>query len=367
MSNTFGKDFKIMCFGESHGRGVGAVIDGCPAGLRLEEKEIQKELDKRKPGQSRIASQRKEEDRVEILSGVFNGFTTGAPICLLVWNKDVKSESYEKIKQGLIRPGHADFTAFMKYGGFNDGRGGGRFSGRITASFVMAGAIAKKLLARLKIDVLAHTVEIGGIKAKKITLDEIKKNVYRVYKNEVRCADLKMAEKMLAQIEKAKKEGDSVGGIIEGIVLNLPVGVGEPIFGTLDGEISKALFAIPGVKGVEFGAGFPSTKLKGSQNNDLFLIKDKKIITKTNNSGGILGGISNGMPLVVRVAIKPTSSIAKSQMTVNIKNLKQEKLEIEGRHDPCIVPRAVPVVEAMLAITICDFALSAQLIPRILK
>ncbi len=367
MSNIFGKDFKIMTFGESHGKCVGAVIDGCPAGLKLEESDIQEELDKRKPGQSKIASQRKEEDRVEILSGVFQGFTTGAPICLLVWNKDMKSESYEKIKEGLIRPGHADFTAFMKYGGFNDGRGGGRFSGRITAGFVMAGAVAKKLLSLLKIEVLAHTIEIGGIMAEKKSISEIRKNIYGVYKNEVRCADLSAAKEMLVEIEKARKEGDSLGGMIEGIALNLPVGLGEPVFDTLDGEISKALFAIPGVKGVEFGLGFGSTKLKGSQNNDLFLIKNGKILTKTNNSGGILGGISNGMPIVVRVAIKPTSSILKSQMTVNIKKTKMEELRIEGRHDPCIVPRAVPVVEAMLAITICDFAIRARMIPRVLK
>ncbi len=339
------------------------VIDGCPAGLKLAEKDIQEELDKRKPGQSRIASQRKEEDEVEIISGVFRGFTTGAPICLLVFNKDVKSESYEKFKD-LLRPGHADFTSFIKYGGFNDYRGGGRFSGRITAGFVMAGAVAKKLLNLLKIEILAHTVEIGGIKAKKLSIDEIRKNIY---KNEVRCADLGAAKKMIEAIERARKEGDSLGGIIEGIVLNAPIGLGEPVFDTLDGEISKALFSIPGVKGVEFGSGFSGAELMGSQNNDLFLIKRGKITTKTNNAGGILGGLSNGMPLVVRVAIKPTPSIAKSQMTVNIKKMKQEELKVVGRHDPCIAPRAVPVVEAMLAITICDFVIRARFIPRALK
>ncbi len=366
MANIFGKDFKIMCFGESHGRCVGVVIDGCPPGLELKEKDIQEELNKRKPGQSKVASQRKEEDKCEIISGVFNGFTTGAPICLLVFNKDVKSESYEEIKKGLIRPGHADFTAFMKYGGFNDYRGGGRFSGRLTAGFVMAGAVAKKLLNLLKIEILAHTVAAAGIKAREMSLAEIRKNVYLV-RNQARCADLDAAEKMAAVIEKAKKEGDSVGGIIECLALNLPVGLGEPIFETLDGEISKALFAIPGVKGVEFGAGFNAAKLNGSQNNDLFLLNGKKIITKTNNSGGILGGISNGMPLIVRAAIKPTASIAKPQMTVNVKNFTEEELKIKGRHDPCIAPRAVPVVESMLAITICDFAIRARLIPRVIK
>lgn len=364
MSNIFGEDFRITSFGESHGRCVGVVIGGCPAGLKLAEKDIQAELDKRKPGQSKITTQRKEEDKVEILSGVFQGFTTGAPLCLLVFNKDIKSESYEEIKKGLIRPGHADLTAFMKYGGFNDYRGGGRFSGRITAGFVMAGAVAKKLLNLLKIEILAHTVQIGGVKIGKAEISEIKKNTY---KNEVRCADLGAAEKMAAEIEKAKREGDSVGGIIEGIALSLPVGLGEPVFDTLDGELAKALFAIPGVKGVEFGAGFKAAEIKGSQNNDLFLLGGRKIITKTNNSGGILGGISNGMPLAVRVAIKPTASIAKSQITVNMKKLTEEELKIKGRHDPCIVPRAVPVVEAMLAITICDFAMRAKALNRVLK
>lgn len=363
MGNTLGKIFKIMNFGESHGRCIGVVIDGCPAGLKLSEKDIQKELDKRKPGQSRITSQRKEEDKVEILSGTFNGFTTEAPICLLVWNKDVDSSNYEEIKD-LLRPGHADFTAFLKYGGFSDYRGGGRFSGRITAGFVMAGAIAKKLLSLLKIEVLAQTIEIGGIKVRKTSFGDIRKNVY---KNPLRCADLETAEKMAKLIKKAKAEGDSLGGIIEGIVLNVPAGLGEPIFETLEGEIAKALFAIPSIKGVEFGSGFRAAKLRGSENNDSFLIKKGKIVTRTNNSGGILGGISNGMPIVVRVAVKPTSSISKSQLTVNIKKMKEEKLIVKGRHDSCIVPRAVPVVESMLAITLCDFALRAQLIPKVIK
>lgn len=363
MSNTLGKIFKITSFGESHGKCIGAIINGCPAGLKLDKIDIQKELDKRRPGQNKVMSQRREEDKVEILSGIFNGFTTGAPICLLIWNKDVDSASYEKMKD-LLRPGHADFTAFLKYGGFNDWRGGGRFSGRITAGFVAGGAIAKKLLKLLKIEILAHAIEIGGIKIGKVTFNEIRKNVY---KNEVRSADLKAAEKMIKLIKRMKREGDSVGGIIEGIVLNVPAGLGEPVFDTLEGEIAKALFAIPGVKGVEFGAGFSLAKMRGSEANDKFGIKKGKIVTKTNNSGGILGGISNGMPIVVRVVIKPTSSISKPTMTVNIKKMKMETLKIEGRHDPCIVPRAVPVVEAMLAITICDFVLRSQLIPRVIR
>jgi chorismate synthase len=363
MSNTFGQIFKITSFGESHGECVGVIVDGCPAGLELKKEDIQKELDKRKPAQSKIVSQRKEKDEVVILSGVFKGFTTGAPICLLVWNKNVDSRPYEKIKD-LLRPGHADFTAFEKYGGFNDWRGGGRFSGRITAGFVMAGAIAKKILSYLKVEILAHTVQIGKIKVEKVSLDQIRKNVY---KNPVRCANLKIAKKMMREIEKVKKEGDSLGGVIEAIALNVPVGLGEPVFDTLEGEISKAMFAIPAIKAIEFGAGFSITKLKGSQSNDQFIIKKGKIQTKTNNCGGILGGISNGMPIVFRVAVKPTPSISKPQKTVNIKKMKPQILKIEGKHDPCIVPRAVPVVENMLAVVLCDFTLRANLIPKIIK
>ena len=363
MRNSFGKLFTITSFGESHGRCVGVIIDGCPAGLPITEEDIQSEVDKRKPGVGMAATKRAEEDKVEILSGIFNGITTGAPICLLIWNRDVDSSEYEKMRF-LPRPGHADYTAFMKYGGFNDFRGGGRFSGRITATFVMAGAIAKKLLSLSSIEVLAHTVEIGGIKAKPKELDEIKKNVET---NPLRCADLEVAEEMARLIEKAKEEGDSIGGIIEGIALNVPVGFGEPVFDTLDGDLAKALFAIPAIKGVEFGSGFSAARKRGSENNDPFIIRDGKIATMTNNAGGILGGISNGMPIVVRVAVKPTSSIAKSQETVNIKTMESASLAIKGRHDICIVPRAVVVVESMMAVTLCDFAMRAGLIPEVIK
>jgi len=363
MENSLGRLFTITSFGESHGRCVGVIIDGCPAGLPITEEDIQREVDRRKPGVSMAATQRLEEDKIEILSGIFNGITTGTPICLLIWNKDIDSSEYEKMRL-LPRPGHADYTAFMKYGGFNDFRGGGRFSGRITATFVMAGAVAKKLLNLIGIEVLAHTVDIGGIKAEPKGFDEIRKNVDR---NSVKCADLKAAEAMSRAIEKVKQEGDSIGGIIEGIALNMPVGLGEPVFDTLDGELAKALFAIPAVKGVEFGSGFSVAGKRGSQNNDPFIIKNGKIVTATNNAGGILGGISNGMPIVVRVAIKPTSSIAKSQETVNLKNMESASLAIKGRHDVCIVPRAVAVVESMMAVTLCDFAMRAGLIPRVIK
>ena len=363
MGNSFGKLFTITSFGESHGRCVGITIDGCPAGLPVTEEDIQREVNKRKPGASMAATKRVEEDKVEILSGIFNGFTTGAPICLLIWNKDVDSSEYEKMRF-LPRPGHADYTAFMKYGGFNDFRGGGRFSGRVTATFVMAGAIAKKLLNLSSIEVLAHTIEIGGIKAQPKEFAEIKESAG---KNPLRCADPEAARKMAGLIEKAKEEGDSIGGIVEGIALNVPVGLGEPVFDTLEGELAKALFAIPAVKGVEFGLGFSVAGKRGSENNDPFAVRNGKIVTVTNNAGGILGGISNSMPIVVRVAVKPTSSIAKSQPTVNLKNMESTSLTVKGRHDICIVPRAVVVVESMMAVTLCDLAMRAGLIPRVIR
>jgi chorismate synthase len=362
MENSIGKLFTITSFGESHGRCIGVVIDGCPAGLPVSETDIQKEVDKRKPT-SPIATTRAEEEKVEVLSGILDGHTTGAPVCLLIWNTDIDSTEYERIKS-LPRPGHADYTAFVKYGGFNDYRGGGRFSGRITATFVMAGAVAKKLLSRIGVEVLAHTVEIGGVKAATKTLDKIRA---RVETNPLKCADTTAAEEMLKVVEQAKKEGDSVGGIIEGIALNMPVGLGEPVFDTLEGDLSKALFAIPAVKGVEFGSGFSAARKKGSENNDPFSMKGGKVVTTTNNAGGILGGISNGMPVVLQVAVKPTSSIAIKQETIDIREMKNTTIEVKGRHDACIVPRAVPAVEAMMAVILCDFAIRAGLIPEVIK
>jgi chorismate synthase len=363
MGNSLGKIFTVTSFGESHGRCVGILIDGCPAGLPVSEKDIQTELDKRKPGKGVASTKRAEEDKIEILSGIFKGFSTGAPICLLVWNKDVDSREYEKTR-ALLRPGHADYTSFVKYGGFGDFRGGGRFSGRITAGFVMAGAVAQKILKLIGVEIITHTIEIGGIKASPKTPAVIRKNIEQ---NSLRCADYVAAEKMLKAIEQARKEGDSLGGIIEGIALNVPAGLGEPVFDTLEGDLAKALFAIPAVKGVEFGAGFNVAKMKGSGNNDSFVLKRNKITTVTNNSGGILGGISDGMPVVVRVAVKPTPSISRQQNTADIDTMKNVQLEIMGRHDACIVPRAVSVVSAMMAITLCDFALQVRLIPEVMK
>ncbi len=362
MSNSIGKLFTVTSFGESHGQCVGVVVDGCPAGLPLKEADIRIELDKRKPSEEVTSTSRVEEDKAEILSGTFQGFTTGAPICILVRNKDTDSTQYEKT-MNLLRPGHADYTALMKYGAFNDYRGGGRFSGRITAGFVMAGAVAQKLLKLKKIEILSYTVEIGGIKAETRTLKDIRD----VYHNRLRCADKEATEKMLRVIEKARAEKDSLGGIIETMALNVPVGLGEPVFDTLEGDLAKALFAIPAVKGVEFGAGFAVNSKTGSGNNDVFTVKKGKMITRTNNSGGILGGISNGMPVVARVAVKPTPSIGQKQDTYDIVELKPAELEIKGRHDTCIVPRAVPVVTAMMAIVLCDHARRAGIIPEVIE
>jgi len=355
--NTWGKNFKITVFGESHGRCVGVVIDGCPPGIEIDLVKIQKEVDKRKPGQNLLTSSRKEEDKVEIFSGVFNNRSTGAPICLIVFNHDVDSAKYEKIKN-LPRPGHADFPAFFKYHGFNDYRGGGIFSGRLTLAFVMAGAIAQNILEREKIKVLAYTKQIGKIKAGEKSIKDILKNREE---NLINCGDLEAARKMEKLIMKVKKEKDSVGGVIECCILNLPIGLGEPLFDNLESKIAQGIFSIPAIKGIEFGSGFFGATLKGSENNDQFYLRKGRIVTKTNNAGGILGGISNGAPLVFRVAVKPTPSIGKPQHTVDLVKKKARILQIEGRHDPCIVPRAVPVVEAITSLAIVDLWLEKKI------
>jgi chorismate synthase len=362
-ANSIGKAFVVTSFGESHGRCVGAVIDGCPAGLPLSEKDVQAELDRRIPKKPEITSGRIEEDIVEFLSGTFEGHTTGLPICMLVWNKEAVPSEYDIIKD-LPRPGHADYTAYVKYGGFSDYRGGGRFSGRITVSFVMAGAVAKKLLRLFGVEVLAYTKAIGGIEMKETpTLEKIREETY---KNPVRCPDSVYAEAMEKAMVEARKEGDSLGGIVECIALNVPTGVGEPVFDALDADIAKAIFAVPAVKGVEFGAGFKAAAMKGSENNDPYAIRDGKVVTLTNNAGGVLGGLSNGMPIVVRAAIKPTPSIAKKQKTINLAEFKEATLQVRGRHDPCVVPKAVPAIESMVAIVLADHMIRAGIIPRIL-
>ncbi len=363
--NIIGERFVVSTFGESHGKCIGALIDGCPAGLNLDESDIQPFLNLRKPGQSTITTQRKEDDKVEIVSGIFNQYTTGAPICMIIWNKDQDSRSYESIKS-IPRPGHSDFTSIMKYGGFADYRGSGRFSGRLTATFVMAGAIAKKLLKQeLGIETIAYTIEIGGIKSGDISFDDAKDNIYN---NDVRCPDKIKSQEMREAILNAKRNGDSLGGIVESVSINIPVGLGEPIFSSLESDISRALFSIPAVKAVEFGSGFDGTRKTGSENNDIFIRSSSgKIITKTNNSGGILGGISNGMPIVVRTGFKPAASIAKRQHTLDLSTDEETDLIVSGRHDPCVVPRAPPVIESVISIILADHAIRNGIILPVLN
>ena len=364
MSNSLGRWFRVTSFGESHGRCMGVVVDGCPAGMPLESEDIQHELDRRRPGQSRVSTSRAEGDKVEILSGVFRGHTTGAPICMLVWNMDRDSSGYEE-RRWTPRPGHADWTAHVRYGGFNDYRGGGRFSGRITAGYVMAGAVAKKLLASvLGVEVLAHSKKIGGVEAREVSTDEMRANVEG---NPVRCADPEAARLMEEAINEAASEGDSVGGAVECIALNLPPGVGDPVFDTLEGDLAKALYAIPAVKAVEFGLGTGYASARGSEANDGYIIINGKMSTETNNAGGILGGLSSGMPIRCLITFKPTPSIARRQRTVDISRMEETSIEVGGRHDPCIVPRAVPVVESMVSVVLADHAIGAGLIPRVLE
>jgi len=362
-SNSIGKKFVVTCFGESHGRCVGAVIDGCPAGLPLSIEDIQKELDKRLPQKAEIVSSRREEDAVELLSGTYEGFTTGAPICVLVWNKEVISDSYEAIRH-TPRPGHSDYPARIKYLGFNDNRGGGRFSGRLTVAYIMAGAIAKKLLQLASIEVLSYASEIGGVKLQKTpSVDDVRK---KTYESSVRCPDSSVSKKMEKVILSAKSKGDSVGGIVDCWAINVLPGVGEPLYDSLDAELAKTLFGIPAVKGVEFGVGFEAARLKGSENNDPYTMVDGEVKTTTNNSGGIIGGMSSGMPIVLRVVIKPTPSIDKEQKTVDLLEMKDVTIQIKGRHDACIVPKAVPVVESAVALVLIDQMLRAGLIPKVL-
>jgi chorismate synthase len=362
--NTFGRAYRVTTFGESHGPGLGAVVDGCPAGLDLGEADIQHELDRRRPGQSDLTTQRAESDRVEILSGVFEGKTTGMPIAMLVRNRDADSSAYEAIKN-TPRPGHADYSYQAKYG-YRDYRGGGRSSGRETLARVAAGAIAKKLLAMKGIRVYAHAMSIGDVTAKESSLNDIVNNTY---KNPVRCADLSAVEPMSRAIQQARKEGDSIGGTVEVLAIGVPAGLGSPVFGKLDADLAGALMGIGSVKGVEIGAGFRAARMKGSEMNDEFTLDKGDIRTRTNNSGGILGGISSGMPVVCRIAIKPTPSISRRQHTVDMARMESADIVIAGRHDPSIVPRVVPVAEAMVALVIVDhMIMSGRICPdRILS
>jgi chorismate synthase len=358
MANTFGQLFRVTTFGESHGGGIGVVIDGCPPKIDITEEEIQRELDRRRPGQSKITTQRKEEDRCEILSGVFSGTTLGTPIAIVVRNKDARPEDYARVKT-TFRPSHADFTYEAKYG-IRNWQGGGRASARETVGRVAAGAVAKKILSILysEFEIVAYIAQIHEVTAK---INRSSVRVKDVEKNAVRCPDTAAAKKMESLIEKIRDEGDSVGGVIECVVRGIPPGLGEPVFDKLEADLAKAMLSIPATKGFEIGSGFVATRMRGSKHNDPFEMRGGKIHTATNNSGGVQGGISNGEEIYFRVAFKPTATIAHEQRTVT-SSQQQTKLAARGRHDPCVLPRAVPIVEAMAAIVLCDHALRQRAI-----
>ena len=358
MGNTFGQLFRVTTFGESHGGGIGVVIDGCPPKIDISEADVQRELDQRRPGQSKITTQRKEEDRCEILSGIFEGKTLGTPIAILVRNQDARPEAYAAMKE-TFRPSHADFTYEAKYG-IRNWQGGGRASARETIGRVAAGAIARKVLEKFypKIDVVAYVRQVHEIVAK---IDKSKVKTKDVEANIVRCPDNATAKKMISLIEQTREAGDSLGGVIECVVRNAPPGLGEPVFDKLEADLAKAMLSLPATKGFEIGSGFSATRMKGSQHNDAFEMRDNRVRTSTNYSGGIQGGISNGEEIYFRVAFKPTATIAREQKTVTAAR-QQTKLAARGRHDPCVLPRAVPMVEAMAALVLCDHALRQRAI-----
>ncbi|HEY3402789.1 MAG TPA: chorismate synthase [Ohtaekwangia sp.] len=353
MSNSYGTLFKIATFGESHGPAIGVILEGCPAGLEIDEAFIQEELDRRKPGQSKITTQRKEDDLFKILSGVFEGKSTGTPIAIVIENQDQRSKDYSHIAE-TFRPSHADYTYEAKYGN-RDYRGGGRSSARETAARVAAGAIAKLLLKKHGVEVQAFVSQVGEIQAPHYSNLDLTKTEDNI----VRCPDVDTAEKMIALIDQVRLDRDTIGGIVTCVIKNTPVGLGEPVFDKLHAELGKAMLSINAVKGFEYGSGFEGVTLRGSQHNDEFYTEDGKIRTKTNFSGGIQGGISNGEDIYFNVAFKPVATIMQDQASVD-KHGNEATVSGKGRHDPCVVPRAVPIVEAMAALVLADFLLRAR-------
>ena len=354
MSGVWGNNIKVSIFGESHGNAIGIVIDGLPSGKEIDMDKVMEEMARRAPGKSKLSTARNEKDAPEILSGFFEGKTTGTPLCGIIRNGDTRSKDYGKLKD-LMRPGHADYTGKVRYSGFNDYRGGGHFSGRITAPLVFAGAICKQVLDDYGITIGAHVKKIKDIEDKSFDYTNItKEQLLELNKAELPLIDTGKEQEMRSTIISAKSEGDSVGGVIECAITGVKAGIGDPFFDSVESKLSHLLFSVPAVKGVEFGLGFDITNLYGSEANDSFYYEGNEVKTSTNNNGGILGGITNGMPIVLKTAIKPTPSISKKQKTINVKTKTNEELVIEGRHDPCIVQRAVPVIEAVCAIGILD-------------
>ena len=357
MSGMWGNKLKVSIFGESHGAGIGITIDGLPSGIEIDMEEVLKEMARRAPGKSKLSTARKEGDQPEILSGFFEGKTTGTPLCAVIRNSDQHSKDYGKLKD-LMRPGHADYPGFIRYNGFNDYRGGGHFSGRITAPLVFAGAVCKQILNIKGINVGAHVKSIGTIYDKSFDEVELTKELlYNLKINELPLLCSEKEEIMRNAILEARSDCDSVGGTIECTVIGIDAGVGNPFFDSVESTLAHLMFSVPAVKGIEFGKGFEMSELRGSQCNDEYYYDGDKVKTYTNNNGGITGGITNGMPILFKVGIKPTPSIAKKQRTIDIEEKKESELIIEGRHDPCIVQRAVPVIEAVTAIGILDLVL----------
>ncbi len=355
--STYGDRIKLAVFGESHGAGIGCVLENIPAGFRIDMDKVYAQMARRAPGKDKTATPRLEKDFPEIKSGILDGVTTGAPIVCFIENTNTKSGDYSNILD-KPRPAHADYTAYVKYNGKNDIRGGGHFSGRLTAPIVFAGAVARQILESKGIKIAAHIASIADVEDERFNPVSVNDELIdRLNTERFALIDKNREEAMRAAVEAARQELDSVGGVVECAVTGMPAGIGGPLFDGIEGKLSQALFGIPAVKGVEFGAGFESSKLRGSENNDSFEYKGGKVVTTTNNCGGILGGISDGMPIIFRAAFKPTPSIAKEQKTVNLSTGENTTLEIKGRHDPCIVPRAVSVVEAVAAIAVLDMVM----------
>ena len=354
MSSTYGDKIKISVFGESHGNGIGVVIDGLPAGVKIDMDSVLVQMSRRAPGKDKTATPRKESDLPKVLSGMLGDTLTGAPLCAVIENTNTRSGDYGNLLS-CPRPGHSDYTAFVKYNGANDIRGGGHFSGRLTAPIVFAGSICRQILAQKGIKIAAHINSIGNVSDETfnpVSIDDAL--IDRLNASSFALIDNSLEEKMRDEVEDARMSLDSIGGTIECAVTGIEAGIGEPMFDGVEGVIAKAVFGVPAIKGVEFGKGFVLSRMRGSQSNDSFRYVDGKVVTETNNCGGILGGITNGMPIIFRAAVKPTPSIAQKQKTVDLQKKENSELEVHGRHDPCIVPRAVPVIEAVTAIAIAN-------------
>lgn len=352
MSNIQGEKLKLSIFGQSHGKAIGMTLDGVPAGLPVDLIKLQEFLNRRAPGQHDYDTPRKEEDIPDFLSGITNGYTNGSAITAVIYNHNTRSGDYDNLKN-CPRPGHADYTAQIKYGGYQDAAGGGHFSGRLTAPLCIAGGLCKQWLEARNIQIGAHILSIAGIADEPLFLDWVNPD-FQMIQKDFPVINPDAGKRMITAILEAKQDGDSVGGIIECIISGVPAGLGGPLFAGVEGKLAQIIYGIPAVKGIDFGSGFTGSYMRGSENNDSFTIQDGKIVTKTNYAGGILGGITTGMPIVFQAAIKPTPSISKLQQTVNLQTMEEVPLQVKGRHDPCIVPRAVPVIEAAAAIAIYD-------------